>query len=80
VHQTGTATNEVTIVPGSPERWRVFDATLGLDALRSLIAELSDTRIGIEVLGDVGITSHVGDVLRQAGLPARLGRPAINAV
>jgi hypothetical protein len=29
----------------------------------------------IDVTGDVGITSHVDDLLRRAAVPARLARP-----
>jgi hypothetical protein len=30
-------------------------------------------RDGIVVVGEVGITSHFGDVLRRAGIPSRIG-------
>jgi hypothetical protein len=62
-------------LPREPCRWRSFDPTEGLDCLRRLIAEASAAGDGIVVTGDVGITSHVGDLLRRAAIPARLARP-----
>jgi len=30
---------------------------------------------GIEVAGDIGVTSHAGDLLRRAAIPSRLAGP-----
>ena len=53
------------------ERWHRFDPSLGLEALRELIASLGAGE-GVEVAGDVGVTSHAGDLLRRAAVPSRL--------
>jgi hypothetical protein len=66
VNVTGT-----TIFPGEPEHWRSYDPSQGLEELRDLIATIRSGE-GIEVAGDIGITSHVGDLLRKAAIPSRL--------
>jgi hypothetical protein len=45
-----------------------------LEALRKLIAAIGEknTDTGIILPGDVGITSHFGDLLRRARIPSRL--------
>jgi hypothetical protein len=60
-----------TIYPGTPARWHRFDPAEGLDRLRDLIARVPDGD-GVELTGDVGVTSHAGDLLRRAAIPARL--------
>jgi hypothetical protein len=59
------------IYPGEPTGWRSFDPTEGLDRLRTLITAAVASGEGIEVTGNVGITSHVGDLLRKAEVPSR---------
>jgi hypothetical protein len=75
LHLAAGVSHGGVIHPGEPSRWRSFDPVQGLDSLRSLIAEASAAGEGIVVTGDVGITSHVGDLLRRAAVPARLARP-----
>jgi len=70
--QLATATaSATTIHPGTASRWHRFDPSLGLEALRDLIASVSVDE-GIEVTGDIGVTSHAGDLLRRAAVPSRL--------
>jgi hypothetical protein len=71
LHLAATASSATTIYPGTPSRWHRFDPTLGLKRLRDLIAAVP-TGDGIEVTGDVGVTSHLGDLLRRAAIPSRL--------
>jgi hypothetical protein len=57
--------------------WLDFDPNDGLDVLRALIEEATTGRArgaGIRVVRPIGRTSHVGDLLRQAGVPARFLR------
>jgi hypothetical protein len=49
-----------------------FDPSDGLEKLRLLVDEAAKKHWGVEVLRPVGITSHVGDILRKAGVPGRL--------
>ena len=72
LHLTTTAASRTTIHPGTPSHWHRFDPSLGLDQLRELIAAVSPDE-GIEITGDVGVTSHAGDLLRRAAIPSRLG-------
>jgi hypothetical protein len=71
LHLSATAASATTIHPGSPSRWHRFDPSNGLEALRALIATV-DPGEGIELTGDVGVTSHAGDLLRRAAIPSRL--------
>jgi hypothetical protein len=74
LHLATVAASGGVIYPGTPSRWRRFDPALGLERLRELVATLAPGE-GVELTGDVGVTSHAGDLLRRAAVPARLGRP-----
>jgi hypothetical protein len=71
LHLAEAAASGTTIHPGTASRWHRFDPSLGLEALRELIASLGAGE-GVEVAGDVGVTSHAGDLLRRAAVPSRL--------
>ena len=71
LHRGKSISSSTTIVPGEAEEWVAFDVTSGLPVLREVLSSLGE-RQGIEVRGNVGVTSHVADVLRKAGRPARL--------
>ena len=58
------------IVKGEPVKYLDFDVKNGLSELRKLINEIEGKNIGIRLLGNVGITSHFGDVLRQFNIPS----------
>jgi len=62
------------IYPGTPESFQTFDTNEGLESLRTLISEIEGTSHGITLRGDVGITSHFGDLLRSAKIPSRIER------
>jgi hypothetical protein len=57
---------------GEAESWVTFDPSDGVDALRDLIAEIEGTSVGVELTRRVGLTSHIGDLLRLARVPARV--------
>jgi hypothetical protein len=71
LHTGATLTMGRVLVPGRARTWHRFDASQGLEALRSMLAQLHPED-GIEVRGQIGLTSHVADVIRRAGKPARL--------
>jgi hypothetical protein len=71
LHLAKTAASATTIHPGSPSRWHRFDPSFGLERLRDLIATVGADE-GIEIAGDIGVTSHAGDLLRRAAIPSRL--------
>ena len=74
LHLATVAASATTISPGTPARWHRFDPSLGLERLRDLIATVGPGE-GIELTGAVGVTSHAGDLLRRAAVPARLAVP-----
>jgi hypothetical protein len=71
LHLATATASATTIYPGVPSRWRRFDPSHGLEALRDLIASVAADE-GIEIAGDIGVTSHAGDLLRRATVPSRL--------
>ncbi len=58
------------VFPGNPQAFRRFNVEDGLEKLRSLVEEVDGTQEGIVLVGDVGVTSHFGDVLRRAMVPS----------
>ena len=72
LHLAGIAVSTgTTIYPGTPAAGAGFDPSHGLEELCTLITMVAADE-GIEVVGDIGVTSHVGDVLRRAAIPSRL--------
>lgn len=69
-----SATVGDVIYPGEPQHFEVFEANQGLEALRPLAEQAKEERFGIILKGNVGITSHFGDVLRRNQVPSRLER------
>jgi hypothetical protein len=72
LHQTRSRVQRGIIYPGSASEWVTFEPSDGLDALRQLIRDVKGTGVGVLVVGGVGATSHVGDLLRRAKIPSRL--------
>ena len=60
------------IVDGTPVYYEKFDIKEGLDSLRNKITKIKDKNIGIELIGNIGITSHFGDLLRLANIPTKI--------
>lgn len=71
LHRGATSTNGDILVPGESERWERIDAAMPLESLRAAINAL-DEGVGLTIVGDIGLTSHIADVIRKAGRPARL--------
>ena len=67
IKNTGGGT---VIVCGNPITYEKFYVKEGLEGLRKKINEIKDKNIGIELVGDVGISSHFGDILRQSNVPS----------
>lgn len=62
------------IVPGSPEVWIDFDVSRGLTELRAFLAQPPTLDYGLRLVGDVGVTSHFGDLLRSRSVPSVIKR------
>lgn len=62
------------IYPGNPRSFRTFNTNQGLEALRDLVAEIKNSSVGIILVGDIGLTSHFGDILRTSRIPSKIER------
>jgi len=71
LHIGGTASSAGVIVPGEAADWEPFPVERGLVALRDFLRDLQPGR-GVLLEGEVGLTSHIADLIRKAGRPARL--------
>jgi hypothetical protein len=67
------------IVPGGASSWLEFNVERGLPALREEIRRAQDRDMGISLIGQVGITSHMGDLLRKSRIPSRIERKSWNS-
>jgi hypothetical protein len=74
LQQEAAKSSGAVIVPGDVEREVDFKAIEGLERLRSLANSLRGSKTGIRLIGNVGITSHMADVLRRAEIPSTLVR------
>jgi len=63
------------IYPGEADHWLAFDPNDGLDVLRQVAAEAMNSGFGVCVVRPIGTTSHIGDILRKAKVPARIMVP-----
>ncbi|MBZ5530642.1 MAG: hypothetical protein LAO20_04355 [Acidobacteriia bacterium] len=60
------------IFPGDVKAEMDFDVRAGLSGLRELIGLMEGKNVGIRVVGQVGMTSHIADVLRRNRIPSRI--------
>jgi hypothetical protein len=72
LHCGATKSSGSKIYPGQPKFYHRFEVERGLEELRNLISTIQGTEEGIILVGDVGITSHFGDVLRRAEIPSMI--------
>ncbi len=71
LHCGATNTDAYWLVPGEAERWKYFDVAESLSALRHQLATL-DAHSGLIIRGRIGLTSHMAELIRKAGRPARI--------
>lgn len=71
LHRGATSSIASVIVPGEAEEWTVFHLESGLEALRELLGR-ARRGTGVLIDGPVGLTSHIADVARKAGIPTRI--------
>lgn len=60
------------IVNGTPSEYKKVYVRDGLENLRNIIEKNDRNDIGINLIGNIGITSHFGDLLRLANIPSYL--------
>jgi hypothetical protein len=72
LQQEAAVSSGLTIVPGEVESECEFDVSLGLSGLHELVELIKGRPVGIKLLGNVGMTSHIADVLRRYKVPSRI--------
>lgn len=60
------------VYPGEPKGFVQFDVSEGLEALRALVGKAKGSGEGVVLVGRVGRTSHMCDLLRQEKVPSRI--------
>jgi hypothetical protein len=76
LHRGGTSSNATMLVPGEATEWAIFKASQGLENLRQFLAGLP-SHVGVQIEGEIGLTSHLADLLRKSRRPARISRPVL---
>lgn len=76
MHIGATESTATVIVPGHADSWFRFDVAAGLDRLREAVAAMGP-KVGLILVGEVGLTSHVADLVRKARVPTRLDRAGV---
>jgi hypothetical protein len=76
LHRGAASGSGRVIFDGHASRFHTLETSLGIDALRQLIARVEGRGEGIVLVGRVGVTSHFGDLLRRARIPSRIEEPA----
>ena len=76
LHLGAVQSSNRTIVPGEAKEFVRFDVSLGLEALRHLVDNHPQDGRGILVVGNIGLGSHIADVLRKANIPSRIEIPS----
>jgi hypothetical protein len=72
LQQEAALSSGSVIVPGDLNDEVAFDPRVGLDGLRTLIEQVHDKGCGIQVRGNIGMTSHMADLLRRSRIPSRV--------
>lgn len=72
LHSGATKSSGSTIYPGDALFFHKFEVNKGLEELRKLISTIQGKGEGIILVGDIGITSHFGDILRRAEIPSKI--------
>lgn len=72
LQQEASLSEGSVIVPGEVDEEIDFIVADGLDKLRFLAEAVKETGKGIRVVGSVGMTSHIADVLRRYRIPSRI--------
>lgn len=70
LHKGQSESSGRIIYPGTAPEWLDFKPEDGLAALRRIVADAIKTQSGVRVVGNVGLSSHICDVLRKAKVPS----------
>ena len=72
MNQLKISSKKNIIVEGNPVEYIEYDVKKGLEGLRNVISDIEGKNIGIELVGNIGITSHFGDLFRLSAIPSKL--------
>lgn len=64
VNQIDSKFDERNIVLGECSKYIDFNVSNGLEKLREVVDTIKGTNLGINLIGNIGVTSHFGDILR----------------
>lgn len=71
LHRGATISDADILVPGERAKWIEIKVERGLEELRQVLLTL-DQQSGVRLVGRVGMTSHIADLVRKSGVPARV--------
>lgn len=71
LHKGATESDAAVLVPGERSKWIGFEVSRGLEDLRKVLHSI-DPDSGVQLVGQVGMTSHIADVVRKSGVPTRV--------
>jgi hypothetical protein len=71
LHCGATQSAKTIIAPGEPSLWVRFELAQGLEALRERLGTLPEGA-GLMLVGNLGLTSHIADIVRKSRVPARI--------
>ena len=72
LHCGATISTSGIIVPGTVNSYRRFDVSDGIEKLRDVISTVHSSDEGITLVGRVGVTSHMAELLRKARIPSTI--------
>lgn len=74
MHRVKAVADGATLIRSgmAPSAWVTYRTRDGLETLRDLLEKAVERHQGIEVVGDFGLTSHVGELLSSSPVPIRL--------
>lgn len=71
LHVGATRSDKEWLTRGDAAKWVAFNVAEGLTALRTFVGKIP-AGTGLILDGDVGLTSHIADVVRKWGGPAKI--------
>ena len=72
LHRRPKGVSRAVVYSGTPAKYVTFRSEEGLEKLRDLVKEIADQDTGVILVGEVGVTSHLGDILRESKIPSRI--------
>lgn len=74
LHAEAVLSSGDLIYPGEPASWQRFAVPGKLEDFRKFAIRAKQEGFGVILDGDIGITSHFGDILRANAIPSRIER------